>query len=84
PTMLLQLVDSFLLDYHVGHVLLLLLVVTTLGAIPLGSQKVIAANLMTFGLIFTVSPFGIMTQLYILLGIALIVVAPLLWTTATE
>ncbi|ESS11170.1 MAG: hypothetical protein A07HR60_01886 [uncultured archaeon A07HR60] len=82
--MLLQLVDSFLLDYHVGHVLLLLLVVTTLGAIPLGSQKVIAANLMTFGLIFTVSPFGIMTQLYILLGIALIVIAPLLWTTATE
>lgn len=82
--MLLQLVDSFLLDYHVGHVLLLLLVVTTLGAIPLGSQKIVAANLMTFGLIFTVSPFGIMTQLYILLGIALIVVAPLLWTTAAE
>lgn len=82
--MLLQLVDSFLLDYHVGHVLLLMLVVTTVGAIPLGSQKVIAVNLLTFGLIFTMSPFGIMTELYILLGIALVVIAPLLWTTAAE
>jgi hypothetical protein len=75
-------IDTFLLDYHLGHVLLLAFVASLLGALPLKSQKVIAAVVVTFGVIFTVSPFSTMPATYILFGIGLVVVGPLLWTTA--
>jgi len=75
-------IDTFLLDYHLGHVLLLAFVASLLGALPLKSQKVIAAIIVTFGVIFTVSPFSTMPATYILFGIGLVVVGPLLWTTA--
>lgn len=78
----LQLVDSFLLDYHLGHVLLLALVATTLGAMALKDQKIVAVTVTLFGAIFAMAPFGTMTEPYILLGIALIVVGPMLWATA--
>ncbi|MGZ0746628.1 hypothetical protein [Haloparvum sp. AD34] len=78
----LQLVDSFLLPYHLGHVLLLAFVMSTLGALPLKNQRVIAVNITLFGVIFMVAPFSAMTPPYILLGIALVVIGPLLWTTA--
>lgn len=78
----LQLVDSFLLPYHLGHVLLLVFLMSTLGALPLKNQRVIAANLTVFGVIFMVAPFSAMTPPYILFGIVLVVIGPLLWTTA--
>ncbi|GAB3413825.1 hypothetical protein GCM10027435_08230 [Haloparvum alkalitolerans] len=80
----LQLIDSFLLDYHVGHVLLLAFAVTTLGVLPLKSQEALAANVTLFGLIFMIMPFTLLPTVYVLLGIALILIGPLLWTTASE
>lgn len=80
----LQLIDSFLLNYHVGHVLLLAFAATTLGVLPLKSQKALAANVTVFGLVFTVAPFTTMPTVYILFGIVLLLVGPLLWTTASE
>ncbi len=75
-------IDTFLLDYHLGHVLLLAFVASLLGVLPLKSQKVIAAVIVSFGLIFSMSPFTTMPATYILLGIGLVIVGPLLWTTA--
>jgi hypothetical protein len=75
-------IDTFLLDYHLGHVLLLTFVLSLLGTLPLKSRKVIAAVIVTFGVIFTISPFSTMPATYILFGIGLVVVGPLLWTTA--
>ncbi len=76
------LIDAFLLDYHLGHVLLLAFVASLLGAAPLKSQKVIALVVMGFGAIFLMAPFTTMPATYILFGIGLAVVGPLLWTTA--
>lgn len=78
----LQVIDSFLLDYHLGHVLVLGLVVTTLGAVPLGSRKVIAINTAVFGLLFMLTPVALMPSLYLFVGMALLVVSPILYVTA--
>jgi hypothetical protein len=78
----LQVVDSFLLDYHLGHVLVLGLVVTTLGAVPLGSRRVIAINTVVFGLLFMLTPVTVMPSTYLFLGLALLVVGPILYVTA--
>jgi hypothetical protein len=77
-----SLIDGFLLDYHLGHILLVAFAVTTVGALPLKSQRVLAANLALFGLIFAVAPFTTMSAPFIFFGLALLVIAPLLWTTA--
>jgi hypothetical protein len=78
----LQVIDSFLLDYHLGHVLVLGLVVTTLGAVPLGSRRVIAINTVVFGLLFMLTPVTVMPSTYLFLGLALLVVGPILYVTA--
>lgn len=78
----LQLIDSFLLDYHMGHVMLLLFAVTTAGALPLKSQRLVAVNLTLFGALFAMAPFGLMTAAYVLFGVALLVIGPLLYATA--
>ncbi|MWV63726.1 hypothetical protein GRS48_02645 [Halorubrum sp. JWXQ-INN 858] len=78
----LLLVDQILLDYHLGHVLLLAFGASLLGAAPLKSQKVIAAVVMGFGAIFLMAPFTTMPATYILFGIGLAVIGPMLWTTA--
>ncbi|ELZ45594.1 hypothetical protein C463_06177 [Halorubrum californiense DSM 19288] len=75
-------IDTFLLDYSLGHVLLFGLVVSLLGAAPLKSQKVIASILAVFGVIFLMSPYTTMPPIFILLGIPLILVGTLLWTMA--
>ncbi|GAA0551774.1 hypothetical protein ABNG02_04070 [Halorubrum ejinorense] len=79
--MLLPLViDTFLLDYHLGHVLLLGLIVSVLGAAPLKSQKMIASILAVFGVIFLVAPNTTMPPTFILLGVPLVLIGALLWT----
>lgn len=78
----LQVIDSFLLNYNVGQVLLLVFVLATVGALPLKSTKIIALNTMAFGVIFLLTPQSLVPIHYLFLGIALIVVGPLLWTTS--
>ncbi|WP_435074503.1 hypothetical protein [Halorubrum sp. HHNYT27] len=75
-------IDTFLLDYHLGHVILLGFIVSLLGSVPLKSQRVIAAVFGGFGLIFLVAPYTTMPKTYILIGIPLILIGTLLWTMA--
>jgi hypothetical protein len=80
----LQVIDSFLLNYNVGQALLLGLILTTVGVLPLKSQKALALNTLAFGLIFILTPQSLVPVHYLFLGIVLVVVGPLLWTTADE
>ncbi|GAA0716201.1 hypothetical protein J2744_000831 [Halorubrum trapanicum] len=75
-------IDTFLLDYHLGHVILLGLVVSLLGAAPLKSQKVIASILAVFGVIFIMAPYTTMPSTFIIAGIPLVLIGTLLWTMA--
>ena len=45
----LQLVDNFLIQYNVGQALLVALVLSILGALPLKSLKLVGLTLVTFG-----------------------------------
>ena len=78
----LQVIDTFLLNYNVGQAILLGFVVTTLGAVPLGSRRLVAINFVVFGLIFVMTPASLMPIHYLFLGIVLVVVGPMLWVTA--
>jgi NADH:ubiquinone oxidoreductase subunit H len=80
----LPLIDDFLINYNVGQALLLLFVLSVLAAIPLGSRKVLSLNAITFGLIFVLTPASLAPVHFKFLGIALLVVAPLLYTTASR
>ncbi|MDZ5813387.1 hypothetical protein U4E84_18820 [Halorubrum sp. AD140] len=75
-------IDTFLLDYHLGHILLFGLIVSLLGAAPLKSQKIMASILTAFGVIFLMAPYTTMPPTFILLGIPLVLVGTLLWTMA--
>lgn len=83
----LPIIDDFLANYHLGQVLVLLLVLSVVGTLPLGSRKVVSANGALFGLLLLVSPGSLMGDsvfTYRFLGIALLVVAPILYVTAGE
>jgi hypothetical protein len=64
--------------------LLLLFVLSVLAAIPLGSRKVLSLNAIAFGLIFVLTPASLAPIHFKFLGIALLVVAPLLYVTASR
>ena len=80
----LQLIDSILINYNMGQVLLLGFVVTTLGALPLKSQQVIGLNTIAFGLIFLLTPIETMPSVYLFLGLTLLVIGPIVYVTADE
>lgn len=80
----LQIIDSFLLNYNVGQALLLGFILTTLAALPLKSQKILGINTVLFGVIFMLTPQSIAKPHYLFLGIALLVVGPLVFVTARE
>jgi hypothetical protein len=84
-TVPLQFVDNFLLDYHVGHVLALLLVFAILAAVVLRSWEVLAINLLLFGVLFVATPGSILGVgssriIYRIVGILMMVFAPLTYT----
>lgn len=79
----LQVMDNFLLDYHIGHALIVGFALVMLASLPLRSRKVLALNAILFGIIFMVTPFQMVeSPLYRLGGLALVIVAPLLYVTA--
>jgi len=75
-------VDSILLEYHIGHILLLGFVLTTVVALPLKSQQVIGLNTILFGVIFILTPASMFPNVYLFLGLALLVIGPLVYVTA--
>ncbi len=78
----LQVVDSFLLNYNVGQALLLVFVLVTVGTLPLRSRKLLALNLVAFGLVFLLTPQALVPFHYMFLGLVLLVVGPLVYVTA--
>jgi hypothetical protein len=77
----LQIIDSFLLEYNVGQALLLVFILATVGTLPLKSRRLVAANVTVFGLVFVMTPQSVAPVHYLFLGIALLVVGPVLWVT---
>jgi len=79
----LQVIDNFLLDYHIGHALLVVFALVMLASLPLRSRKVLALNTILFGIIFMVTPFQMVeTPMFRLAGLALVIVSPILYVTA--
>ncbi|MFC6955507.1 hypothetical protein [Halorubellus litoreus] len=74
----LQIVDNFLLQYNVGQALLLLLIVSVLGALPLKSMKLVGLTMVTFGAIFVVTPGSLAPLQYKFLGLGLLFVGPMI------
>ena len=80
----LQVIDSFLLEYNVGQALLLGFILSVAGTLPLKSRKVLSIVTVTFGVIFMLTPQGLVPIHYLFLGIVLVVVGPLLYVTANR
>jgi hypothetical protein len=80
----LQIIDSFLLQYNVGQALLLLLIVSVLGALPLKSLKLVGLTMVTFGAIFVLTPASMAPLHYKFLGLGLIFVGPMIVIVARK
>ncbi|SEL53737.1 hypothetical protein [Haloferax larsenii] len=77
----LQLIDSFLLNYNIGQALLLVFILSTVGALPLKSRRILGINTVVFGLIFLLTPVAIAKPHYLFLGIALLIVGPIVFVS---
>lgn len=80
----LPLLDDFLLPYNVGQALLVVFFLSVLGVLPLRSRKVLSLNLAAFGLIFLLTPSQLASIHFKFLGLALVVVSPMLYVTGRE
>jgi hypothetical protein len=67
----LQVIDTFLQQYHMGHVFLFLLVLGILGTLPLKSKTVTGLLVVTFGLLFMVTPLSMMNGDFVFRAIAI-------------
>ncbi|MFB6310153.1 MAG: hypothetical protein ABEH64_03110 [Salinirussus sp.] len=89
----LQIIDSFLLNYNAGDALLVLFALGILAVIPLKSWKILLLHFLTFGLLFVLTPSSALAVdpggshllgnalHYKLVGLALIVLSPVLYAT---
>ena len=80
----LQFIDAILLEFNMGQILLVGYLLATVGTLPLKSQKLIGLNTALFGLIFILTPTDMMPDLYLFLGITLIVIGPVVYATAND
>jgi hypothetical protein len=79
----LQLVDDFLMDYTVGHALLLVFVLAVLGGLAVNrSTKVLGLQLSLFGVIFILTPSTTMPTWMLYMGVGLAVVGPVVFVAA--
>jgi type IV secretory pathway VirB6-like protein len=81
----LQVIDNFLIQYHVGHALVLAFVFALLGALTQKSLQLVALTLLVFGLVFAATPasaIGEQASLYRMAGIALTVLGPVVFVSA--
>lgn len=76
-----QIIDNFLLNFNIGQVLLFVFVLATLGVLPMKSRKLLGLHVLTFGLIFLLTPDSLMPVMYKFLGVALLFVGPFLVIT---
>lgn len=78
----LQVIDNFLLQYNVGQAILLLFILSTLGALPLKSMKVVGLNTIVFGLLFLMTPSSMEPIEFKFLGLALLFIGPMVLVSA--
>jgi hypothetical protein len=90
----LQLLDSFLLNYNVGDALLVAFALGFLATIPMKSRRVTTLHVILFGAVFLLTPASMLavdsggahllgsSLQYKLLGLGLLVVGPVLYTSA--
>lgn len=79
----LQVIDDFLLNYNVGQVVLLLFVLSLPAGYVQGSRRITGVNLVLFGGLFMAIPsIGGGPTHYVFLGLALLVLGPVLYATA--
>ncbi|MFD1514653.1 hypothetical protein [Halomarina rubra] len=76
----LQVIDSFLSQYHMGQVFLALFALGLLATLPLKSKTITGAHIAAFGLLFILTPLSLMNNefLWRAVGIALVFVGPML------
>jgi hypothetical protein len=92
----LQVIDSFLLQYNTGDALLVVFVLGLLATLPLKSLKVTMLHIIGFGALFLLLPgsmfavdsggahlLGSVLQ-YKMLGLGLLVIGPVLYTSASR
>jgi hypothetical protein len=77
----LQLLDDFVRPYNLGQAVLLLFLLSLVAALPLGSRKVLSLNVVGFGVLFLLLPASEAPFHFRILGIALVVVGPVLYMT---
>lgn len=80
----LQVVNDYLMDKNVGQALLILFVLAVVGVLPLKSRKVLSVTVGLFGLLFALAPVSATGLYWRFLGLVLVVVAPVLYLTASE
>jgi len=80
----LSFIDAILLEFNMGQILFVGFLLTTVGSLPLKSQRLIGLNTALFGLIFILTPASMMPDLYLFFGITLIVIGPIVYTTAKD
>lgn len=82
----LPLIDDFLLNYHVGHAVIVLFVLTIPLGLVKGSRKLLALVFVAFGGLFIALP-SIESDaglLFAMFGLALMVAGPVLFATASR
>lgn len=81
----LQVLDKFLAPYHIGHATVLLFLLTLPAGIVKKSVQIIALTLIAFGGVFFVIPsISDAGSVYSFVGLALMVIGPMAYTTATR
>jgi len=78
-TVALQIIDSFLLQFNVGEVLLFLFAVGLVATLPLKNKTVTGLHVLAFGLLLLVTPLSLMGNqaAYRFIGVALLFAGPM-------
>jgi len=78
----LPVVDEFLRSYNLAQITLLLLILAAVGNLVVArSMKLLGLNLLAFGLLFLALPGSTAPYVFRVIGIVLIVLGPMLFTT---
>jgi hypothetical protein len=92
----LQVIDSFLLQYNVGDALLAVFALGLLATLPLKSRKVTTLHVILFGALFLLLPGSMMsvdssgahllgsTLQYKMVGLGLLVIGPVIYTSGSR
>jgi len=81
----LQVIDKFLANYHIGHAAFLLFLLAVPAGVVLKSAKLTALTLIAFGGLFVVVPsISDAGPLYSFFGVALMVAGPMAYTAANR